>query len=340
MMRHFSILAIVTFLLSLTIASFLNDVNVPGNCTVYSKNPYSLCPQNCGKCFNPGSRAGVLCDQGSTSGYLCQDKAYACMDWTFGSQYMKKAEAAFKADTKEDVYFGVGSFGSDDQMKGLGMCFRMKVKGIDKDLIVQGINTGGDVQGNQFDMQVGDGGFGANNKCAGSSGSMYPGSTASWGDMYGGVKTKAECKNLPLYPTISGPMKAAGDDLVSLCEYSFDKGARLETDPSNPTILDLARVKCPPALVELTQLNRVDSPKNYSGPSMPGFPNNGTMCQAQSWDLSYCLTRMMDCCKPSAAWKNNVVEELVVPTKKVVQTCTSDGYTRIDVQCGCYDCNC
>lgn len=319
--------------------AFFSEDGVPGNCSVYQKDSYGDCPNNCGKCFNPGSRAGVICDQGETSGYLCQDTAYACMDWTFGSVYMKKAEAAF-ANTSNDVYFGIGSFGSSDQMKGLGACYRMKVKGVDKDLIVQAINTGSDVQGNQFDLQVGDGGFGANNKCAGSSGSMYPGSTAAWGDMYGGVKTKADCSGLPKYPTIPGPMTAAGDDLVSLCEYSFDKKVRLETNPSNPTIMDLARVKCPPSLIELTQLQRSDDPDKYTGPSLPGFPNNGTMCQSQPWDLSYCLTRMMDCCKPSAAWKNNVVAELVVETKKVVQTCISDGYTRIDVQCGCFNCDC
>jgi len=330
----------IVALLPLVMALFGEDVGVPGNCSVYDKGAYSQCSQNCGKCFNPGGRAGTICDQGSTAGYLCQGAAYACMDWTFGSLTMKKAEAAFAANTSDPVYFGVGSFGSSDQMKGLGACYRIKVQGVDRDLIVQAINTGGDVQGNQFDLQVGDGGFGANNKCAGSSGSMYPGGTAAWGDMYGGVKTKAECSGLPLYPTDPAPMKAAGDDLVSLCEYSFDKGVRKETDPSNPTMMDLARVKCPPALIELTQLERKDDPDKYTGPSMPGFPNNGTMCQSQPWDLSYCLTRMMDCCKPSAGWINNVVEDLVVATKKVVQFCTQDGYTRIDVQCGCFDCDC
>jgi hypothetical protein len=261
------------------------------------------------------------------------------MDWTFGSQSLLKAEAAFKSSTGNDVYFGVGSFGSSDQMSGLGACYRLKVQGVDKNLIVQSINTGSDVQGNQFDLQIGDGGFGANNKCAGTSTSMFPGSTASWGNMYGGVSTREECSGLPSYPTKSAPMKSAGDNLIQLCQYSFDKKVRLVTNPSNPTILDMARVKCPPGLVNMTQIQRSDDPAGYTGPSLPGFPNTKP-CQQNSWDLSFCLTRMMDCCKPSGSWTNNIVANLVVPTMKVVQMCTDDGYTRIDVQCGCFDCNC
>jgi len=272
------------------------------------------------------------------------------MDWSFGSTAMRSAEDEFE----EDVYFGVGSFGSDDQMSGLGSCFRLRVAGIEKDLIVQAINTGSDVQGNQFDLQVGDGGFGANNRCVGvglgaaSKGNtfMFPGSSAVWGEMYGGVTSRDQCAGLPEYPTDSAAMKASGDSLVALCEYSFDKKVRLDanTSPSsNPTILDLARVKCPDALVELTQIQRNDDPATFSGPSLPGFPNNGTavaQCQHNSWDLSYCLTRMMDCAKPSGSWTTNVKESLVIGGKKVVQFCTADGYTRVDVQCGCFDCNC
>jgi hypothetical protein len=328
----------ITNYLFVLVVIFINCVNsqAAGNCSIYDQSNYTLCSQNCGRCFNPGGRQGKLCPQGSTTGYLCQDPAYACMDWTFGSKTLLAAEAAFGSS----VYFGVGSFGSSDQMAGLGACFRMKVQGVDKDLIVQSINTGSDVQGNQFDLQVGDGGFGANNKCAGTSTSMYPGGTAAWGNMYGGVETRAQCSGLPPYPTISDPMKTAGDNLVQLCQYSFDKKVRLETNPSNPTILDMARVKCPDAIVELTQIQRSDDPPNYTGPSLPGFPNTNTTCQHNSWDLSYCLTRMMDCCKPSGSWITNIKANLVVARKKVVQMCTSDGYTRIDVQCGCYDCNC
>lgn len=267
------------------------------------------------------------------------------MDWTFGSASLLAAESAFNVAQQDSVYFGVGSFGSDDQMAGLGVCLRMSVEGVDRDLIVQSINTGGDVQGNQFDLQIGAGGFGANNRCAGGSQGdmMFAGGTDAWGEMYGGPQSRSDCANLPKYPIDSDAMAAAGDDLISLCEYSFDMNVRLDIDgeTSNPTIRDLARVKCPAGLIEMTQLRRNDDPSTFAGqPSLAGFPNNSTDCQQDSWDLSYCLTRMMDCAKPSAGWTDNIDESLVVDAQKVVQTCASDGYSRIDVQCGCFDCNC
>lgn len=128
-------------------------------------------------------------------------------------------------------------------------------------------------------------------------------------------------------------MKAAGDDLVSLCEYSFDHGARKEGG-ENPSILNLGRVKCPVELVEFTQFRRNDDPEDYTC---------GTRCKQAEQKCSsgaWCLTRMMDCRKPSGGWKDNVKSSLAVDGLKVVQPCTSDGYTRIDVQCGCADCDC
>lgn len=95
-------------------------------------------------------------------------------------------------------------------------------------IIVQAINTGSDVSGNQLDLQIGDGGAGAFNTCAGDATSMYPGSYAAWGDVYGGVHHKSECAGLPKYPIKDGPMKAAGDDLISLCELGFDENLRVD----------------------------------------------------------------------------------------------------------------
>ena len=65
-------------------------------------------------------------------------------------------------------------------------------------------------------------------------------------------------------------------------------------------------------------------------------------CQADQpgGTTAWCLTRMMDCRKPSGAFKDNVQPSLVAPGQRLVQTCTNDGYTRIDVQCGCTDCYC
>merc|ERR1712070_854783 len=79
---------------------------------------------------------------------------------------MKEQQAAFQQRTGEGVFFGVGTFGTaDDAQRGLGSCFRVQVDGVSKDLLLQSINTGSDVSGNQFDLQIGDGGAGAFKTC-------------------------------------------------------------------------------------------------------------------------------------------------------------------------------
>jgi hypothetical protein len=328
-----------------------------GDCNSFKKNSdncrtgWSPTGSGCGQCMNAGARPGVMC-KGQKTGYYCHvddppagsDMAFACMDWTFGSAAMQKAEASFKTRTGHDVYFGVGSYGTFSiPMNGLGACFRIKATGVAKDLIVQSINSGHDVADNQFDLQVGNGGAGKFNTCAGGSSpghnSMFSGpyNSATWGHNYGGADHKSQCKNLPRHPAKDAAMKAAGDDLVKLCEYSFDHKVRLEGG-GNPHISSIGRVQCPKELVHMTQVQRKDEPKSFEVESplplsLKSSVNSTTGC-------SNCLTRMMDCRKPSAGIKDNIQPDLMVPGKKIVQTCTSDGYTRIDVQCGCFDCYC
>jgi len=268
------------------------------------------------------------------------------MDWSFGSATMRKAEEAFNARAGESVYFGIGTYGtSADPQRGLGACYRLKVVGLDRDIIAQSVNTGSDVAGNQFDLQQGAGGAGEYNVCAGNAQSMYPGSTAAWGCIYGGISTRAACSGLPAYPQDSAGMKAANDSLIELCQYAFDKKIRFEgTSPSdcggNPTLQDASRVKCPEELVQMTWAQRSDDPATYSHTDLhrqAGFPNIDNVCAGGG---AYCLTRMMDCRKPSGAFKDNMRSDLMVQGRKLVQTCTNDGYTRQDVQCGCLDCYC
>ena len=85
-------------------------------------------------------------------------------------------------------------------------------------------------------------------------------------------------------------MKNAGDDLVNLCEYSFDKKVR-GANGENPTITDLGRIQCPPGLVEFTQIQRNDDPQGFKIRSHnAGFPNS-VPCGQQG--NSFCLTRMV-----------------------------------------------
>ena len=59
------------------------------------------------------------------------------------------------------MFFGVGTYGTaDDEQNGLGACYRLTAEGVAKDIIAQSINTGHDVAGNQFDLQIGAGGAG------------------------------------------------------------------------------------------------------------------------------------------------------------------------------------
>ena len=59
---------------------------------------------------------------------------------------------------------------------------------LERNVIAQSINTGHDVANIQFDLQMGNGGTGAFNNCAGQSWSMFPGpfDEAIWGAQYGG----------------------------------------------------------------------------------------------------------------------------------------------------------
>lgn len=310
--------------------------------------------KKCGACFNPGARAGAQC-KGKHPGYSCPpdkpdgggDMAFACMDWTFGSTAMLAAESSYNCRSgKAPVYFGVGTYGVDlgkDPMGGLGQCVQIHVKGLEREIIAQSINTGHDVSVNQFDLQMGAGGVGLFNTCAGDDFSMYPGPKSVWGHQYGGLDHKSQCADLPPYPRDSAPMKAAGDNLVNLCEYAFDKGVY-----QNPSIASIARVTCPAELVNLTQFRRTDEPTEAEAErnlaeAAAQRKTGGNKCRlgAPGVGADYCLTRMMDCRKPSGAIKDNLQNvALLADGHRLVQPCLADGYTRIDVQCGCHDCYC
>merc|ERR1712168_1400163 len=326
----------VLLVLCLSITSSYGET---ADCTDYDTGTGNCAAKNCDRCFNPGSRAGVMCmSYGTQGGYLCSasspspDMAYACMDWSSGSKGMQAAEKAFEARTGQSVYFGVGTYGTEEDIqRGLGACYLITVDTIDRPLLVQSINTGYDVWDSQFDLMQGAGGFGAYNTCAGGEESIFPGSKDPWGKMYGGVDYKSECAGLPPYPKVEDPMKDAGDSLIDMCEVSFDRGYRLEGG-ENPSIQELSRVECPDELVEFTWMKRTDDPE-FGHPVLLKKNTEGNTCQLPD-SGAWCLTRMMDCRKPSGSWPNNVQDEVMMDGKKLTQFCTEDGYSRMDVQCG------
>lgn len=221
---------------------------------------------------------------------------------------MQQREASFLAATGQSVYFGVGSYGNNQTRAGL--CYRITVASADRDLIVQVVNQGGDVPDGNFDLQVGDGGFGLNGACVQSNLPQFAGDASVWGAVYGGVDTVDRCAALPDYPICSpkGP-----DSMRDLCSWSFNKGLR-----SNPTITKMCEVSCPPQLWGATGLRRSDEANAaYTCAASNAIPSGGV------------LTHMMDCAKPSYGWASNVKGPTFAGYNRVVP-CRRDGYTRIN----------
>lgn len=250
--------------------------------------------------------------------------AYACMDWTLGSAQMKKAEQDFKSRTGKDVHFGVGTFmGEGDAIgtdKHLGACFRLVFTEGQKDIIAQALNTGYDMNHpNQFDIQMGVGGMGAFNACVGDIGiSMFPGAKSPWGLTYGGVQNVMDCKNVPEYPSIESAHNKS-NSLKKLCEYGFKHRYRGENGENYKFKFVPERVQCPEELTKLSGFKRNDDPSTYElqlyKPCTLGDKNS----------IACAMTRMMDCAKPTAAWKENV-KNLNISGPS--QACLRDGYTR------------
>ena len=49
-------------------------------------------------------------------------------------------QSAFQQRTKQDVFFGVGSYGNNEARAG--NCYRLTVSGVVKDIVVQVVNQG------------------------------------------------------------------------------------------------------------------------------------------------------------------------------------------------------
>ena len=108
--------------------------------------------------------------------------SYQCIDWTFGSAANTVREATFFQETNEKVYFGVGSYSSANTDPG-GLCYRITTSSLDRDLIVQIVNSGGDVSNGNVDLQTGDGGFGYYDACTQEDTKMpqFSGTATAWG---------------------------------------------------------------------------------------------------------------------------------------------------------------
>lgn len=245
--------------------------------------------------------------------------AFACPHMMMFSQDMLLA-AKYDNLTENFFYATAGSSTDDD----CGKCFHVSVDDEEDKhnrpktrLIVQVINSGGDVGFRQFDLFVGAGGLGyytaCNSDCSSKycnggpcHTSLYTGGFSEWTNAQYQTTTNA-CYNggVKWFP----PMEK--EVLHELCANLFKND-----DPSlfknqqvyqscvlsnryfyhqNFQAYRLTRVQCPEGLYKLTGLRRSDE-------SMLPIPSLDNVldetCQGKT-----CITTMCDCCKPSCAWR-------------------------------------
>jgi len=60
-------------------------------------------------------------------------------------------------------------------------------------MVVQAVNTGGDLGSNHFDIAIPGGGVGIFNACT----NQYGAPSTGWGQQYGGVASRSACDALP-----------------------------------------------------------------------------------------------------------------------------------------------
>jgi hypothetical protein len=270
------------------------------------------------------------------------------MDWTLGSNRMTLAENAYNAETGDNVHFGVGTDGCA-QTDNMGGCYRITYgeggagsPAQPSDLIVQSVNSGHDVHCPQFDVQVGIGGQGAHNNCIGGDAAMFEGTQDDMGERFGGWRNRADCAKSPKHLKNTTHMTGQGDDMVKLCELSFDLKIRGE-DGLNSRIIKMSQVTCPAQLTAMTGFRRSDQDNfgyqhneqgiHVSNPTADCAFNSGSQAGTN------CLSRMMDCRKPSGSFKDNIKnKDKMCLGMKVLPTCTHDGYSRIPSDCGVYNC--
>ncbi|KAL9940776.1 hypothetical protein V8E36_000264 [Tilletia maclaganii] len=161
-----------------------------------------------------------------------------------GEAYACNHHAAFVSPTNPAIAYGVGARSSALGIGNFfGACYAIQFKELPgKTLVWQAVNTGDDYHPNQIDIQVPGAGVGYYCACDRQWGSPPDG----WGRRYGGVRTRAECSQLPT-------------GLQTACHWRFDWLAPSDhPDGINPTIASMCRVKCPKILTQLTGSSRHD----------------------------------------------------------------------------------
>ena len=196
--------------------------------------------------------------------------------------------------------YGVAGIG---QASDCGKCFQLGITNGNapskSHFIVQAVNTGSDVSSGQFDILIGAGGFGIYDGCSSDCKSrhcsggpcnsgQFSGKFDDWtpgGNCYGGgVHDANKCDSLA-----SSQGNFAEKTLVYGCKAAINQGYHQNFN------LKFAQVQCPKSLFHVTGIRTAnDSSLPLPSPSL-SLPGNGQG------------TTTMDCCKPTCAWRQNVV---------------------------------
>lgn len=138
-------------------------------------------------------------------------------------------------------------------------------------MLVQSVNTGGDLAGNQFDLQIPGGGTGIFDGCSSQFGGIA-------GNQYGGISARSECDTMPA-------------KLRPGCQWRFD----WFRNSDNPAFT-FTQIKCPAELTSKTGCVRSDDssfpefkmPANptWSAPAPTVTAAAYDQCDSLTWDVA------------------------------------------------------
>lgn len=190
-----------------------------------------------------------------------------------GSAYTCTDQAPWAANDLVSYGFAATAISGGTEASWCCGCYALtftsgKAKG--KQMVVQSVNTGGDLGANHFDLQIPGGGTGIFDGCTAQFGS-------SWGAQYGGISDRSQCATLPA-------------KLQAGCEWRFDWFRNAD----NPTHT-FTQVACPAELTSITGCVREDdasfpefvmpSPATWSPPTPTATAAAYAQCDSMTWDV-------------------------------------------------------
>ena len=229
---------------------------------------------------------------------------------------------AARTDRNDWALYGVAGIG---QTSDCGKCFQLEITGGDQPspnkFIVQAVNTGSDVGSGQFDILMGAGGFGIYDSCSSNcqngqvcsgghcNAAMYSGNFHSWtpdNNCYGGgVHDANSCDSLVTTP--SSNQNYAEKTLVYGCKAAIQKNYHKNFQVA------FKQVQCPKSLYQLTGIRSKSD-------QLVSSPHKDLKLEGQGR-----TTTMMDCCKPTCAWRQNT-QDYTDSNWPQVFVCDQQGY--------------